>query len=93
MKQSKNQSNQKRKDNKNNDEDKKSTKKYSIHLKDPEDLRRLLCEVVNELRKSSDGNLCARASRIIQSAQVLLNIFQQSDFERRLRALEEKEIY
>jgi len=81
---------QKRMSNEKNKEDEiPRKKKYSIHLKSSEDLRRLLCEVVNELRKSNDGNLCARSARIITAAQVLLNIFQHGDFEERLRKLEE----
>lgn len=70
--------------------DEEKPKKYSIHLKTAEDLRRLLCEVVNELRKSEEGNLCARSSRIITAAQVLLNIFQQNELEQRVRNLEER---
>lgn len=79
--------------NDNNGEDGKPRKKNSVHLKTPEDLRRLLCEVINELRRSEDGTLCNRSSRIIDGAKVLLTIFQQSDFEERLRRLEDKDSY
>jgi hypothetical protein len=76
--------------NENKEMGKQRPEKYSIHLKTPEDLRRLLCSVVNDLRKSTDGNLCSRSSRIITAAQVLLNIFQQNELEQRVRNLEER---
>ena len=66
----------------------KNRKKYSIHLTSPEDVRRLLCEVINELRKSNESNLCSRSSRIISAATVLLDVFRQNDLEQRVRELE-----
>lgn len=59
---------------------------YKIHLRNPEDVRRLLSITVNELRRGTrDVNIC-RA--IIYAAATLINVFQTCQLEERLAKLE-----
>jgi hypothetical protein len=63
-------------------------KRYNIKLKTAADVRRMLSVTLNDLRQ---GNVEVPIARtLIYGGQVLLNVFQQTSFEERLRTLEER---
>lgn len=71
----------------NNGEGTTPVPRYKIHLRNPEDVRRLLSATINELRAGKlDG---ARAGKIIYAASVLLNVFDQCHLAERIKKLEE----
>ncbi|HAJ27080.1 MAG TPA: hypothetical protein DCG53_07525 [Syntrophus sp. (in: bacteria)] len=61
--------------------------KHRIHLKGPEDVRRLLSAVINDLRQQKIDPLVS--GKIVYAAQTLLDVFKQHDFVVMLRELEE----
>jgi len=61
-------------------------RKYKIHLKRPEDIRRLLSGIVNEVR--TDKIATDKARTIATCCNTLLKIFEANDFEARLARLE-----
>lgn len=61
---------------------------YKIHLKNAEDVRRLLSSTINELRQGTIDT--GRAGKIIYAASVLLSVFETVNIEGRLGRIEEK---
>ena len=62
-------------------------RKYRIHLRNYEDVRRLLSSTINELRENTIDS--TRAGKIIYAAGTLMNCLEMVTMEARLTALEE----
>ncbi|MCK9390820.1 MAG: hypothetical protein M0Q01_04555 [Syntrophales bacterium] len=52
--------------------------RHRVHLKGPEDVRRLLSAIANDLRQQKIDPLVA--GKVIYCAQTLLDVFKQHDF-------------
>ncbi len=70
-------------------------KKKNIYITKSDDLRRLLQEVINDLRKSDEGTLCNRSSRIIAAAQVMIDVLKtkliEDDISKLMEVVKEKQ--
>jgi hypothetical protein len=66
-------------------------KRYRISLRTVDDVKRLLSVTLNEIRRGDIDVQIGRA--LIYGSQVLLNVFEQSDLEQRIRKLEELTAY
>jgi len=63
-------------------------RRRGVTLKTPDDVRRLLCRLINRLlTDSSDANISVLRT-VSYSATVMLKVFEISDLEDRLKALE-----
>jgi hypothetical protein len=60
---------------------------YKIHIKNSEDVRRLLSSTINELRQGKIDP--GRAGKIIYAANVLIGVLEQCSLEERLARIEE----
>ena len=66
-------------------------KNYNIRLKNAEDVRRMISVALNDLRRGNvEVNICRT---LIYGGQVLINVFQQVNFEERLARLEARDNY
>jgi hypothetical protein len=64
---------------------------YKIHLRNAEDIRRLLSSTINELRRKQIS--IDRAKAIGYLSNIMLAVFEQGDLADRLKALEERSNY
>jgi uncharacterized protein YpuA (DUF1002 family) len=58
-----------------------------IKLKNPEDVRKLLVNIINQLRKGEIAE--GRARTLVYSASALLNVIQNVDFDAKIKELQE----